>query len=301
MPNITSTTSDAFIPEIWANQALEVLRNNVVLANLVSKDTDVASFSVGDTLHVPYPGTFSVNDKTAGSNVTTQAPTGSDTQVVLNKHKEVSFVVEDFARAVANQDILARYVESATVALAEQIETDLMSLISGATYNVGAAVTDITASAVRSARKKLHDTKAPNAGRVLVVSPKDEIALLGDSNLATYFANAQAGAVQNGQIGRLYGFDIYTSQLVQSTGTGASLTYHNPAFAPGAIMLAMRGLPEAPAGSGAVSSSIRDPQSGLVLRSTVSYNASALGAQVTLDCLYGVKRLREEKLVDVKS
>lgn len=301
MANITATTADAFIPEIWANSALEVLRNNVVLANLVTKDSDVAAFTVGDVLHVPYPGTFSVNDKAAGSNVTTQTPTGTDTTVTLNKHKEVSFVVEDFARAVANQDIMARYVEAATVALAEQIETDLMALISSATNSVGGAVTDITASAVRSARKKLTDTKAPNAGRVLVVSTKDEAALLGDSNLASYFAFAQSGAVQNGQIGRLYGFDIYTSQLVQSTGSAGTLTYHNPAFAPGAIMLAMRGLPEAPAGSGAVSSSIRDPQSGLVIRSTVSYNASALGAQVTLDCLYGVKRLREEKLVDVKS
>jgi hypothetical protein len=297
MANITATTADAFIPEIWANSALEVLRSNVVLANLVTKDTDVAAFTVGDILHVPYPGTFSVNDKAAGSNVTTQTPTGADTTVTLNKHKEVSFVVEDFARAVANQDILARYVEAATVALAEQIETDLATLITGATNSVGTAATDITAAMVRSARKALNDQKAPMGGRVLVVSPKDEIALLGDSNLASYFAFAQNGAVQNGQIGRLYGFDVYTSQLVQKVST----TTHNPAFAPGALLLAMRGLPEAPAGSGAMSSSIRDPQSGLVLRATVSYNASALGAQVTLDCLYGVKRLREEKLVDVKS
>jgi hypothetical protein len=297
MANITATTADAFIPEIWANSALEVLRNNTVLAGIVTKDTDVAAFGVGDVLHVPYPGSFSVNDKAAGSNVTTQTPTGTDTTVTLNKHKEVSFIVEDFARAVANQDIMARYVEAATIALAEQIETDLAALVASATTSVGTTATDITAATIRAARKALNDAKAPQAGRALVVSPKDEIALLGDSALATYFAYAQTGALQNGQIGRLYGFDIFMSQLVNKVST----TTHNPAFSPGAIILAMRGLPDAPAGSGAVSASLRDPQSGLVIRSTVSYNPSALGAQVTLDALYGVKILRDAKLVDVKS
>jgi hypothetical protein len=84
MANITPAVAQYFIPEVWGNRALEILRSNVVLARLVAKDSDVAAFQVGDILHIPYPGTFTANDKAAGSAVTVQTPTGgAEVQVVI--------------------------------------------------------------------------------------------------------------------------------------------------------------------------------------------------------------------------
>jgi hypothetical protein len=70
MADITRTVAGPFIPQIWANTALEVLRNKVVLAKLVTRDSDIAAFQVGDTLNIPYPGTFTANDKAANGGVT---------------------------------------------------------------------------------------------------------------------------------------------------------------------------------------------------------------------------------------
>ena len=300
MANITRTSAGSFIPQIWANTALEILRNRVVLAKLVTRDSDIAAFQVGDTLNIPYPGAFSANDKAANTAVTLQVPTATTTTVTLNKHKEASFLVEDAARATANQDIIARYMEAAIVPIAEQIESDLLGLYSGFTNSVGTSGTDITAATIRSARKKLNDTKAPVDNRALVVSTKDEIAILGDSTLQTFFAFAQAQAPKEGSIGRLYGFDVYVSQLVPVVA-GTPNSTKNLAFNPGAIILAMRGLPDAPAGTGAQTSVVQDPVSGLSLRVTMAYNASNLGVQVTVDVLYGVAKLRDEKAVVVLS
>lgn len=303
MADITRSVAGPFIPQIWANTALEVLRNKVVLAKLVTRDSDIAAFQVGDTLNIPYPGTFAANDKAANTAVTMQVPTSTTTQVTLDKHKEASFIVEDAARALANQDIIARYMEAAVIPIAEQIETDLLAAATGAggfTTSVGTYGTDLTAATVRSARKQLNDQKAPVDGRALIVSDKDEIALLGDSSLQNYFAFAQSQGVAEGSIGRLYGFDVYSSQLVPATGTSPVNT-KNIAFAPGAVLLAMRGLPEAPAGAGAVSSVVNDPVSGLSLRVTMAYSAANLGTQITVDVLYGVKKLRDEKGVLVKA
>ena len=300
MADITKAVASPFIPQIWANTALEVLRSKIVLAKLVTRDSDIAAFQVGDTLNIPYPGVFTANDKAANTPVTLQTPTATTTTVVLNKHKEASFLVEDAARATANQDIMARYMEAAVIPLAEQIESDLMAVGATFTSTVGTYGTDISAATVRSARKLLNDNKAPIDGRVLVVSDKDEIALLGDSTLQNYFAFAQQQGVAEGSIGRLYGFDVYSSQLVPATGS-APVNTKNIAFHPGAMILAMRGLPEAVAGSGAQTAVVNDPTSGLALRVTIAYNAANLGHQVTVDVLYGVAKLRDEKGVLVKS
>lgn len=291
MPNVTVSTAQYFIPEIWAQTAMEQLRSNIVLAKLVTRDTDVAAFNQGDVLHIPFPGTFTANNKAAGSTVTLQAPTDSEVQVTLNKHKEVSFLVEDPVRAMENQSIMERYTREAAVALAEAIESDLFALYSGLSQSVGTSGTDITAATVRAARKKLNDAKVPQANRHLVISTKDEVALLGDSNLAQYFA-FRTQAVPEGALGTLYGFTIWTSQLVPVV-SGTPNSTKNLAFTPEFAILAMRALPPAPEGTGARSAVVRDPESGLVLRSTIAYNPNYLGVQVTLDVLYGVAELRD--------
>ena len=300
MADITKASASPFIPQIWANTALEVLRSKIVLAKLVTRDSDIAAFQVGDTLNIPYPGAFTANDKAANTPVTLQVPTATTTTVTLNKHKEASFLIEDAVRATANQDVMDRYMKAAVIPLAEQIESDLMAAGATFTSTVGTYGTDITAATVRSARKVLNDNKAPIDGRVLVVSDKDEIALLGDSTLQNYFAFAQSQGVAEGSIGRLYGFDVYSSQLVIATGTSPVNT-KNLAFHPEALILAMRGLPEAVPGSGAQTAVVNDPVSGLTLRVTIAYNAANLGHQVTVDVLYGVAKLRDEKGVLVKA
>lgn len=301
MANITTAEAQYFIPEVWANRALEILRSNIVMARLVTKDSDVAAFQVGDILHIPYPGTFVAQDKAAGSAVTVQTPVGGyEVQVALNKHKEVSFIVEDVARAQANQDLLDRYLNAAVPALAEAIESDLFNLYADLTTSVGTSGSDLTPDVIRQARKALNDNKCPLNPRHLVISSKDEIALLGNAALATYFATSRAEAVAQGAIGDLYGFRIWMSQLVPVVA-GTPNSTKNLAFHPEAFILAMRGLPEPPATTGARAATIRDPDSGLVLRVLYAYNPSYLGVQVTLDVLYGVKVLRAEKACVVLS
>jgi len=301
MANITTTTASAFIPEIWAQRALEVLRANIVLARLVTKDTDMATFQFGDVLHIPYPGTFTANDKAANTAVTLQTPSGgADISVTLNKHKEVSFLLEDVVRAQANQDLMDRYISAAVPPIAQAIETDLFALYAGLSTTVGTSGTNISAATVLAARKALNDNRVPLAPRHLVVSPKDEIALLSDSNLATYFANARSEAIEQGAIGPLYGFTVWMSQLVPVV-SGTPNSTKNLAFAPDFAILAMRALPEPPAGSGARSAAVRDPESGLVIRVTSAYNPTFLGVQVTIDVLYGVAELRDEAGVVVLS
>jgi hypothetical protein len=285
VPDVGYTAAQAFIPEIWALRAFQVLRANMVMANLVTTDSDIGSFSVGDILHIPFPGTFTATAKALNTAVTLQVPSDTDVTVTLNKHYEVSFLIEDIARAMQNQSIMDRYINNAVVPLAEQIEGDLFALYASVTNSTTSATMDD--AQLRKARLALNKQKVPLSNRSIVVAPECETILLGAANLATYFAYTQGGSIiRNGQIGRAYGLDVFMSQLVPVSGT-----LKNLAFTPDAFILAMRALPETP-NVGVDQTVFTDPQSRLTFRQTVSYSPSNLGLQVTLDVLYGVGILR---------
>ena len=288
MANVTIPNVN-FVPEIWAQRALQALRANIVLARLVQRDSDYAAFTQGATLHIPVPGTFVSNTKAAGSNVTLQVPTDSRIDVTLNQHKEVTFLIEDILKVQSNQNLMDRYLTNAVIPLAEAIENYLFGLYASFTTTpIGAGATPITASTIRTARKTFNDNKAQKAGRSLIVTDGDEVSILGDAALASYFAFAKPETIQEGSIGRVYGIDVYQSQLVPFSTNNKNL-----AVAPDALILAMRGMPDSGA-PGVDQMSVSDPVSGLALRQTVSYNANALGMQVTLDVLFGASMLRDK-------
>lgn len=301
---IDVTQAQYFIPEIWANTALEILRNNIVLTPRVYSDSDVAAFSVGDVLHVPYPGTLAASDKAAGTAYTLAVPTGeTEVQVTLDKHKAVSFIVEDIVRAQGNQDVVRNYSEAAAIALATQIETDGIAVAEASTKTSGTYGTDLTFDGMLGAWKEMTDNLCPMGQRFAAVSTKDIVSLIGDTDLQNWAAFSRGNQITSGpmNLGALAGFDeVLVSQLLTAEA-GTPVSTKNLAWRRDGIICAFRGLPEPPAGSGAVGSNIRDPQSGVVLRSVLAYDATYGGVRVTLEALYGWKILREEKTLLLKS
>jgi hypothetical protein len=301
MPTITTSVATHFIPEIWARRALEVMRPYMVLARLVTRDVDYEPGWVGKTLNIPYPGRFTAADKAPDTAAALQTPTGGTTKsVTLNKHKTVDFLIEDVAQAQANVNLLDRYVRPAALALAEAVEKDIWALYASLSTAVGTGGTDLSAATIRQALLALNENLVPANPRYLVISPKDQVALLADSTLQTYFAFSNRDAIEQGAIGQLYGFTVFMSQLAPVVAGTPTVT-HNLAFHPEAFILAMRPLPDAPAGSGTVSASIVDPDTGIAIRSQISYDPAFRGVRVSLDVLYGVAVLRPEFAVDVRS
>jgi hypothetical protein len=71
---------------------------------------------------------------------------------------------------------------------------------------------------ILDAQKALNIAKVDINDRYLVISPKDQVAILKDANLTNYFAFSRPQDVQAGQINNapLYGFDVYMSQHLQN-------------------------------------------------------------------------------------
>ncbi len=303
MPAITSANVANAIVKLVAADALPALVGNLVMGNLVNRDYEPTLAQAGDTINVPIAPQLVANNIAEGGSVTTQNPQLGNAQIVLNTHAEATFQIPDVTKVLAVPDLLKIYMQPAVVAIAEKIESDLLSLYAAFTANapVGTAGTPITEAVLDSAETALFNAKLPaNQKKYLVVDSATYSALRQIPRFTTYLNTGQAGidAIINGEIGKLKDFFIFRSQYIQKTGVG-TINTHNLAFAKDAIGLVIRRLPQPLPGTGAIAEYAELGNFGM--RVTMSYQPNTLSQQFTVDVLYGVGVLRNPFAVQVNS
>ncbi len=297
---VNKTNADKFIPEIWSDEVIAAYKKNLVLANLVNKMT--MRGKKGDTLHIPKPTRGAASAKAANTVVNIQADTESEVQVVINKHFEYSRFIEDIVEVQALASLRRFYTEDAGYALAKKVDDELFTL--GQTFGDGTsdwthsnsyyidASTGLTAYAedtvvpadvftdagFRALIKLMDDADVPMDNRFFVVPPSLRAAIMGiDRYNSSDFVDGRG--VQNGQIGSLYGIDIFVSSNCPIIETDAN----NTATAGGDIKAAILAHKDA---------MVLAEQ--LAVRSQTQYKQEYLSTLYTADTLFGVKTVRPE-------
>ena len=287
---------------IAAQEGLKQLRANQMLAKRIRRDFDTEVATFGKTITVPKYGAVSAHDKVPGASVTVQDLTSTSVSVVLNKHKEATWIIEDVEKAFARDDVLAGYMQSSMKAVAEAVESDIFALYSGFSHSVGSAATALTDATLALARKSLFDSRAPvDENWTAVIASKDTNALLALDRFTTAEKVGGATKLADGALGKIYNFNMFESQLIPTTSAGspAVLSTHNIAFHRDFAALVVRPLPEIPAGMGSVSAVVSDPESGISVRVRMSYDTDRGGVKCTTEILYGVAELRDELAVTI--
>lgn len=295
MANITTGELSNSIPTVIAAQALGFLKANTVMARLVNRDWDSAVATYGQTVLIPYGGSLSVNNKSTNTVVSLQTPSDAAYTVTLNKHKEVSFLIEDTARAFSSPNWLTTYTNNAMAVVAEAIDADLTALYSGLSQTID-ATTGLAEDDFRNARRLLNAARAPIINRRAVLHEDAEYEALGIEKVVNNaYSESLGNMAANAFTGRFGGFDIFMDQMIAIAGGEAK----NMFFHRDAMVLVTRPLPAAPASTGVVQR-IMD-EDGVGLRVTMSYNPNHLGVQITIDVLYGVAELRDSHGVVVRT
>lgn len=303
--HVTNTTGATFIPELWSDEIVAAYKSNLVLANLVNKMP--MSGKKGDTLHIPKPTRGSASAKGAESQVTLIAATESEVQVSVNKHYEYSRLIEDITDVQALASMRKFYTDDAGYALAKQVDDDLFALgkslgngdgsdwthsnsfyvdaangIAAYAEDTVAATDVFTDLAFRELIKQLDDNDTPMEGRFIVIPPSVRQTIMGiDRYNSSDFVDGRG--VMNGQIGTLYGIDVYVSSNCPVIETAAN----NSASAvdtKGAII-------------GHKDAMVLAEQMGV--RSQTQYKQEYLSNLFTSDTLYGTQVLRPESALVV--
>ena len=303
MATITSANVASAIVKLVAADALPALMGNLVMGNLVNRDYEPALAQAGDTINVPIPPTLVANNIAEGGTVQTQNPNLGNAQIILNTHAEATFQVPDVTKILAVPDLLKLYMQPAVVALAERIESDLLSLYPQFTVNtaVGTAGTPLTEAVVDSAETALFSAMVPaSAAKYLVVNASAYSALRQIPRFSEYNSVGEAGlrVIVDGAVGKMKDFYIFRSQFVPATGS-SPVTTHNLAFTKDAIGLVVRRLPQPLPGTGAIAEYAELGNFGM--RVTMSYQPNTLAQQFTVDVLYGTGVLRNNFAVQVNS
>ena len=291
------------IVKLVAADALPALVGNLVMGNLVNRDYEPTLAQAGDTVNVPIPPTMVANNIAEGGTVQTQNPSLGNAQIVLNTHAEATFQIPDVTKVLAVPDLLRIYMQPAVVAIAEKIESDLLSLYAGFTANtpVGTAGTPITEATIDEAETALFLAKVPpREQKYMVVDAATYSAWRQIPRFSEFQSAGDAGlrALIDGTVGKIKDFFVFRSQFVQKTGS-SPVTTHNMAFTKNALGLVIRRLPQPLPGTGAIAEYAELGNFGM--RVVMSYQPNTLAQQFTVDVLYGCGVLRNSAGVQVNT
>lgn len=217
-------TVDAFVPELWAQEGLLQLENNMVMAGLCYRDFENQIANFGDVVNAQRPADFTAARKDVNDDITLQAAVGTNVPVALNHLVHNSFIIRDAERSKSFKDLISVFIVPAARAMAQYVD----AVVAGQVYQYlgnaqGRLGQSLTKNALVDLRSAANGLKQPIMDRRLVLSSASEGDLLKiDEFTRADWVGDQGQALREAYLGRKLGFDIFMDQNVSSVGTGST-------------------------------------------------------------------------------
>jgi hypothetical protein len=218
--------NDPFIPELWAQESLAILEENMVMGNLVHRNFEDEIASFGDVVNTRKPREFESKRKIDSEDVTTQDAIADNVAIPLNQHIHVSFLIKDGEESKSFKNLVEVYLRPALLANARFIDQVVAGQLSRFAFDnfAGKLGTAPTKDTLLDTRKVLNDNKAWVQGRNLVLSSDSETSLLKVDEFTKVNEVGELAALREAALGRKFQFDIYMDQNMSSVSTGSDLT-----------------------------------------------------------------------------
>ena len=224
VPVFANDLEDAFTPELWAQEGLMLLENNMVAGNLVHRDFENQIANFGDIVNTRLPANFVGKRKTDADSVFVQDAVTPNVAVPLNQHLHTSFLVRDGEESRGFQSLRDNLLAPAMLSLAQMVDevvlSELYQFLPNTVGQLGVTPTKETVIAVRN---KMNQLKVPMEGRNLVITPDTEADLLAiDSWITADKVGDEGSALREGSLGKKYGILHWMSQNTPSVPGGTN-------------------------------------------------------------------------------
>ena len=233
MPNTFLT------PDIIAREALIVLENNMVMANLVHRDYSSEFAQVGDTITVRKPAKFNAKNFT-GSIIRQDASEGS-VAVKIDRHRDVSFDVTSKEMTLDIKDFSEQLLSPAMRAIAQAVDEDLLNEAANITASVTGTASPTNLADIANLSKALDIAKVPLDMRRLVLNPTHKYRYALTDNLSKVAYAGSGETLRNAELGRIYTLDTYMDQNCPDTlaATAGTATTYKVSGTKGAVVVAL--------------------------------------------------------------
>lgn len=275
--NVTTSIATKFIPELWAEAIKDYAERSLILKNLVSDFSDLASAG-GNKINIPKVSEETIhdtNDKKDADAVVEYTDSGTDeSELSLNQHFYEAKRIEDIVTVQSSYDLFSLYTEAMGYALAKKVEAFIADLIQGATTNdttltvaneFGAVAGDGLSGFLRDGMAELWANGIDTASGqcYMYCSPGSYKTLLSMDEFASAL---KRGDDQNpyvsGALGMVYGMPVFVSQDWSDSGSAGVETAS--IFTKNAVAIAIQHL-----------------------RVQSQYDIDHLATSVVCDCLFG--------------
>ena len=223
MANVTATTADKFIDDVWSNELNRAVEFKLVIAGLFS-DWSGKMTGHGDIFHLPARHNLTANTKSAGSDATPEAITETEQTFTVSTHQIVAQEIEDFAEVMSRYDIRSEFTKAAAYALGRAQDVAAAALLDdNTTQTVGTLGAEMTDDNLIRAWQYLQDSSADSPFKG-VVSPACWGGFLKVEKFTNQLYNGDTGgnALKEAQIGRVYNSTFYNTPLTVGTAPNSS-------------------------------------------------------------------------------
>lgn len=216
---------DAMTPEVWAQEALMFLEQNLVAAQLVYRDFDSKIAKHGDTVNCHRPAEFVMKRKLITGDVVNQDADAASTPVVLNQLGHVSFIIRDGEQTKSFANLYEKYLVPALRAMVEGIDSIVLAqkyqFLANSVGKLGVAPGRTTLIDLES---KMDSLKIPTDGRNCIITSGTKGDLLAVENFTDAHRVGDDGtAMRKGSIGEKFGTQYIMSQNQASIATGNTI------------------------------------------------------------------------------
>lgn len=239
--NVTVTTADKHIPDIWVDGLLRAQEFDMKWAPRVDRSWG-KDYKFGDIFRKQRLPNIEVQTKSAGSGLTANAYTDTEQTITVNVHQACAQKVEEIVDVLNKNNLSMEMQKKMGYALSRAVDVNLSALVASFSQNVGTLGVELTFDNLLRAVQYIEDTGYNMGDCSWIFCPAQKLALHKMDTFVNslYVGSAAAESAHNGRVGNFMGAEIVMSQLTTSDGAG----HDNALFDSSAIALIMAQAPK---------------------------------------------------------
>ncbi len=208
---------DALNPEIWAQESLQLLLENMVAANLVYRDFSPEIAAYGDVVNTRKPASFTVKRKGNSDEVTVQDVTITNVPVKLDQHLHTSFMIKDGEESKSFKDLVDFQLRPAIQSIAQGLDKIVLgqtpAFLDNATGHLNGLSSSNVLAYMTGLRKVQNDNKVPINDRNLIVTSAAEATMLSNELfISAEKVGDQGTALRDASLGKKLGYATFMCQ-----------------------------------------------------------------------------------------
>ncbi len=125
----STSYSGTFIPEIWSKKLIEKFYASTVLTAISNTNYEGEIRSQGDKVKIRTIPTLNINDYKSGDNLINQRPTSSNVELLIDKGKYWSAIVDDVQDVQSDIGLMNMWAQDAAEQMKIAIDTDVLGLL----------------------------------------------------------------------------------------------------------------------------------------------------------------------------